>query len=69
MIYYYVASPKVKNRKAIGKVMSRNKCLFMAKRHRTLIEKDSSIKMMIIKSEKEKNKNSNIFAEDVIEYI
>ncbi|MFA5049328.1 MAG: hypothetical protein WC516_09955 [Patescibacteria group bacterium] len=40
----------------------------MAKRHRTWIEKGSSFKMIIVKSEKEKHKNSNMMSEDVVEY-
>ena len=66
-MFYYILSPNVK-KDCVGKVVSKHKCLLMAKRHRTWIEKGSSFKMIIVKSEKEKHKNSNMMSEDVVEY-
>jgi len=69
-MYYYVISPNVKNKMAIGKIVCRHNYLFMAKRHRTLIVKDSNtIKLLIVSSEKERSKNGNLFAEDILEYF
>jgi hypothetical protein len=66
-MFYYVLSPNTK-KDCVGKVVARHKCLTLTKRHRTVIEKGSSFKMIIVKSEKEKHKNSNMMSEDVIEY-
>ena len=67
-MFYYILSPNVKNKNSVGKVVARHKCLTLTKRHRTVIEKGSSFKMIKVKSEKEKHKNSNMMSADVVEY-